>query len=786
MVILDKKLVRNFKAMWSQALAIALVISAGTASLILAGGSYRSLLETRDIYYERYRFAHVFADVRRAPNSLAQRVREIEGVALVETRIKGRALLDIDGLARPANGLLISLPQGKAPEINGVHLRKGRLPDPRRKEEVIVNESFAKAQNFSGGDSFSAIINGKKRRLVIVGIALSPEFVYARQGESMPDPKQYGVIWMNSDFLAASFDMKGAFNSISVKLRRNTSVEGTIDKLDELLEPYGGSGLISRKRQPSHAFIEAMLNVLRTMTFISPPIFLAVAAYLINITLARLITIERIQIGLLKALGFQTRAIVLHYLKLVSIIAVIGILIGFVAGIYLGHWMTAFYSTFYHFPFFVFLTPPDLFIIAALASFSAAVLGTVYAIRNIIDLPPAVAMAPSAPTQYKGTGKFHHVLSSYFSNMMMMIIRHLLRFPLRSGLTLLGVALSIMLLVGSLVFNNAIDRMVDVTYFQMLRASANMQFTKIQPLKVIYEVERLPGVLKVEPRRIVPVSLRHKNLSRRLNVTGLPSDSRLIRLVDRKNRPIAIPEYGLALTEKLAQVLNVGIGGRVEVHSKVGKRRTMEIPVSAILQGYIGMFAFIDLGRLNELLGDGAGINAVDIDIDEGEKLALFEKVKQLPSIANISSVQDTIGNFRKTLARNILVMAAIFVALSVTIDIGVIYNSARIHLSERGRELASLRVIGFTQREVARILLGEFAIIVALAIPLGCVLGKYYTSYLLGSMENEIYRIPVYVDTQIYVYASMIAVGAAIASSFLVSRLLVTMDIVEMLKSRE
>ena len=785
MSVLDKKLVRNFKSIWSQALAIALVISAGTASLILAAGSYRSLHETRELYYERYRFAHVFANARRAPESLARQVRQLDGVTSVETRITGRALLDIAGQVRPVNGLLLSLPGSNAPEINSVHLRVGRLPDPKRRDEVIVNESFAKAQKFKIGDDFSAIINGKKQTLIVVGTALSPEFVYARQGNSMPDPRQYGVIWMNSDFLAQSFDMKSAFNSISLKLRRDASVEGVIDALDGLLAPYGGSGIISRKHQSSHAFIEAMLNVLRTMTFISPPIFLAVAAYLINITLARLITIERVQIGLLKALGFRPFTIVMHYIKLISIITTFGVLLGFGTGIYLGHWMTAFYSNFYHFPFFIFLTPPDLFIIAALSSFGAAVLGTVYAIRSIIDLPPAVAMAPSAPTQYGNSGG-PSAFSSHFSQTNMMIFRHLIRFPVRSALTLIGVALSIMLLIGSLVFSGAIDRMVDVTYFKMLRASVNLQFTKPQPLKVLYEVERLPGVLSAEARRVVPATLRHENISRRINVTGLPKNSKLIQLIDTNGRYVAVPDHGVALTDKLAEILGVSQGDIIDVQSMTGKRRVLNVPVSAVLQGYMGLFAFMELDNLNQALGDGASINGVDIDIDENQKLALFEKVKTLPSVANIASLQDTIIRFRQTLARNILVMAGIFVALSVTIDVGVIYNSARIHLSERGRELASLRVLGFTQSEVAKILLGEFAIIVAFAIPLGCVLGTYYTSYLLGSMGNEIYRIPVFVDARIYVYASLIAVFAAILSSFFVRKLLVRMDIVEALKSRE
>ena len=351
MSALDIKLFRDVRRLWAQVLAIALVISGGVATLVLAVGSHRSLEETRIAYYERYAFADVFAQVKRAPKALIAQIAQIPGVAAVDARIAKLALLDIPGFAAPANGQFVSLPDIGEPALNRLYLREGRLPEPGHADEVVVNDSFATAHGFGPGARFSAILNGKKRELVIVGTVLSPEFIYTvGPGDLMPDDRRYAIVWMSEKALASVYDLDGAFSSISVKLQRNASEREVMSRLDALLDGYGGQAAYGRKDQTSHAWLDHELDMLENMSRTLPPIFLLVSAFLVNLTLSRLVALEREQIGLMKALGYRDGSIVLHYLKFVAFIVLIGVLIGSIVGTWLGFRITALFGDFYRAP----------------------------------------------------------------------------------------------------------------------------------------------------------------------------------------------------------------------------------------------------------------------------------------------------------------------------------------------------------------------------------------------------------------------------------------------------
>ena len=440
---LDKKLFRDLVRVWGQAIAIALVFGAGVATLVLASGAYKSLQETQTAYYERYRFANIFATARRVPAHVADRIALIPGVLAAQKRIQSTALLDIKGMSQPATGLIISLPRFGQPLVNTLYLREGRLPDPLHDVEIVVNESFAKAHALRPGSKLTAILNGRKKSLRIVGVALSPEFVYALgPGDFVPDNRRFAIIWMGETAAEAAFDLKGAFNSVAIKLMRNVRPERVLDQLDGLLADYGGRGGYLRKDQQSHAFIDAELQQLRAMSRVVPPIFLAVAAFMINTTLARLVAMERQQIGLLKALGYSNFSVALHYLKFVSVIAVLGIAIGMVAGVWLGRGLTRLYGEFYHFPFLVFTNSSDVFVIAGVVGIVSAWFGAGQAIVSVLALLPAAAMSPPRPTLYRRSLGKHAGWTAGMSQLSMMIVRHLIRFPIRASLTILGISAS--------------------------------------------------------------------------------------------------------------------------------------------------------------------------------------------------------------------------------------------------------------------------------------------------------------------------------------------------------
>jgi putative ABC transport system permease protein len=583
---LDCKLLRDIRRLWAQALAIALVIGGGVATMMFAVGSYRSLDETRTAYYERNRFADVFAVVTRAPKSLVDQVAEIPGVAAVEARIAKAALLDIPNYLEPATAQVISLPDIGEPKLNRLYMRLGRTPTPGRPDEVVVNDTFARAHGFEPGSRFSAILNGRKRELVIVGTALSPEFIYTvGPGDIMPDDRRFAIIWMSEKALAGAYNLEGAFSSISVKLLRNASEREVMTRLDALLDRYGGRAAYGRKDQTSHAWIDHELDMLSNMSRTLTPIFLLVSAFLVNLTLSRLVALEREQIGLMKALGYANGAVVLHYVKFVVVIVAVGVIIGSAVGTWLGVFITRFLGDYFHFPFLVFAKSPDLYVVAAVLSLAAALIGAIRALRDVVRLAPAVAMQPPAPP------RFHKLLPASFSldrivsQPIIMMLRNVTRHPVRAAFTVFGMAAATAILVVSLFVRDTMESLIDVTYFMADRQDATVSFAEKRQRDVVLQIQRLPGVLAAEPYREVPVRIRNGSIERRIIISGRPRDADLNRIIDVDLRPVVLPETGLAISGMLAQILGVGVGESVEVDLLDGARRNRVVAGDGIDRG---------------------------------------------------------------------------------------------------------------------------------------------------------------------------------------------------------
>lgn len=367
-----------------------------------------------------------------------------------------------------------------------------------------------------------------------------------------------------------------------------------------------------------------------------------------------------------------------------------------------------------------------------------------------------------------------------------MVVRHTLRFPVRSGLTVLGTAASGALLIMSLSTDDATEFMIDVTFFQSNRQDITVAFSDIRPINVADSLRKMPGVLKVEAYRDLSVVLRNGPRSKRMSLQGLPPGRDLQKLLDRDLHPIALPDAGVAVSEKLADILDVHRGEVISVEVTEGRRRQVELPITAILQGYIGLQAFVTLDQLNRIAGDGRVVTAADLMVDTKALPTLYRELKDMPAVAAVMLLRHSLKSFRKTLGQNIDIMMSVFITLAVIITFGVVYNSARIQLSERGRELASLRVLGFTRAEVARILLGEVVLLTALAIPLSWVLGYVFTWVLISGFDTELYRVPFIIDRNTYVFSSLIMCAAAAVSALIVGIRVSRLDLIKVLKTRE
>jgi putative ABC transport system permease protein len=784
---LDRKLFRDLKRLWAQALAIALVVAGGVATLVAAVGSLRSLDETRVAYYERYQFADVFAPMRRAPKSLIDRISEIPGVAAVDARIAKLAMLDVPGVREPATGQFISLPADEQPRLNRLHMQTGRLPDPQTPDEVVVSDGFAKAHAFTPGSHLSAILKGRKRDLVIVGTALSPEFIYATgPGDRMPDERRFAIVWMSEKALASAYNLDGAFSWVSLKLLRDASEPEVIRRLDALIDPYGGQAAFGRRDQYSHAYIEHGLDMLRNMSRTLPPIFLLVAAFLINLTLGRIVALEREQIGLFKALGYGKPAIAWHYIKFVVAVTVIGAIIGSAAGTWLGTYITQLYRDIVHFPFVVFVHSADLHVVAALLALVAAIMGALRALKEVVSLPPAVAMQPPAPPRFRRLLPAIFSISSVLSQPIVMMLRNITAHPVRAVFTTLGIALGTAILIASLFLTGTMEELINVTYFMADRQDATLTFVEKRRANVVEAVSHLPGVLAAEPYREVPVRIRHGALERRVMISGRPRDADLSRVIDVSLHPVALPENGLAISSWLAQLIGVRAGDFVEVDLLEGQHRTETLPVTALVEDYFGIQGMMDAQALARLMREAPVVNSVNVSFDADKRDELYDAIKKLPSVGGTALQRLSLTNFREAMAVIVNAMANIYTGLAIVIAFGVVYNSARISLSERARELASLRVLGFTRGEVLFILLLELMLLALIAQPPGWLLGYGLAWTLKTKMAADVMRAPLIVNNSTYALATAVVLGAAVISALVVRGRINRLDLVAVLKTRD
>jgi putative ABC transport system permease protein len=785
---LDRKLLRELAKMKGQVIAVSLVMACGLTMMIMTRSLILTLENTRAAYYQEFSMADLFARVKRAPLSMIDRLKAIPGVATVETRVVVDVTLDLPGLAAPATGHMISLPEdGGEQPLNRVMLRKGRFPRPDERREVVLGESFAVANQLQPGDTLVAVINGRKETLNICGIGLSPEFVFeARAGETLPDHKRFSVIWMNYRALAVAYDMDGAFNDVCVDLAPNATAATVIAEMDRILAPYGAAGAFQRKEQASAQRLDDEIRVLYSLSFIYPLVFLSVAAFMVNAVLARIVRLQREQIAQLKAQGYTSRQIGIHYLKFVMVIGIIGTVIGGIGGFLLGKQLVSLYTLFFRFPTLDFQFDTQALWIALIISIGASVLGVLTVVRQAVHLPPAEAMRPEPPARFTPSVLERIGLSQLFSPTFRMALRNIERRPWQSFFTSCGLALATGLMVLPGAMSDSIDHLLTFQWNSAQRQDVIVFLTEPTSAKGFHNLKQLPGVSVAEPIRSVGARLKFSQHMRKLSITGVPRGADLNRLLDDQERPIEMPEEGLLMSSKLAEILGARIGDEVQVEMLEGRRAVVNVPIRGLVTDFAGVAAYMDIVALQRILKEGDTVNGAYLSVDHLHWDAFMQTIKETPRIAVTMVKQDQLAAFRDTTGKSIGILRTMYFILAVIVSFGVVYNSARIALSERSRELATLRVVGFSLPEVRTVLLGELSILVLLALPAGLLFGRGLALMIMSSFSTETVRLPILINSSTYSIAVIVVLTAAVASFALVSRMLAKLDLVGVLKARD
>ncbi len=784
---LDLKLLRDLGTMKGQVIAVALVMACGLGVMVMARSLVVSLEGTLERYYREHRFAEVFVSLKRAPNALRSRLGQIDGVAAVETRVSGGLILDLPGMKEPADGMIYSLPDDRPQTLHVLALRRGRLPEVGRPNEVVVGEAFAKAHGFEPGHELEATIYGARERLHIVGVALSPEFVYeTRPGDTMPDHRRFGVFWMNERELAKALDLDGAFNNVVLDVAPGASRRAVMAALDALLEPYGGQVAFDRSDHPSAKQLQDDITVLRGFAVAFPTLFLSIAVFMTSAALTRLIRLQREQIAQLKAFGYSSWAVGVHYLKFALVIVGLGAAGGVALGLWMGFGMTMLYLKFFLFPSLPF--QPDWLglTLGCLAAAAVSVLGVSGAVWQAVKLPPAEAMRPEPPAEFQRSLLERSGLHRLASPAMRMALRNLERKPWQALFTMLGLSLAtaIPIIPGSM--RDGIAHLMDFQWTQAQRQDATVSLIEPGSAAAWSALHHLPGVMTSEVFRSVSARLRHGHLQRRVAVTGLPREARLNRLLDAQGRVVVMPLDGLLLSEKLAEVLHVKAGDTLRIDVQEGRRPVFDAVVAGTITDFSGVGAYMDIDALRRLMREGGTVSGAHLAIDPARWDDFYASVKEAPRIGALMITGMARESFHETTGEMMGTVQAIYLGFAVVVAFGVVYNGARIALSERSRDLATLRVVGFQPREVAAVLIGELALLTLLALPLGLYFGGLMAGFMVEISSTETVRLPLIVTSRTYVISVLVILISSLLSFAVVSRRIHNLDLLSVLKARD
>jgi len=786
---LDRKLFRNLRELRGQMIAIVLIVACGVASFVTVLTAYKGLNSSRAGYYTDYRMADLFAPVKRAPSSVARDLETIPGVRRVATRIVFDVTLDVDGLRLPVSGRVISVPDRREPILNDLHMRTGNWFEGDGTREVIVGDRFAKIHGLGVGDSLRVIMNNRKESLRIVGTAISPEFVYLIRGagEILPDARHFTVLWMSETFTEAVFDFKDACNDVVATLEREARLDDVIDAFDRRLDRYGAIGAYGLKDQASNRFLNDEIEGLKGSATMVPSIFLGVAAFVLNMLMRRLVQTHRTQVGLMRALGYSAWDVAWHYAKLALLIGVLGAALGTGVGLWLARGMAGEYQSFYSFPVLVFHTDFAVVAIGVSVSLLFALLGALGAIRTVLRLDPAEAMRPEAPRVYRRTlAESIPLLWRQLGFAGRMIVRNIARTKVRAAVTMGGVALAASIMFLALFSADAVDELMDFQFRLVERQDIRVTFHLDRGRAALYELRRLDGVRSVEPELGVAVRFENGHRKRRSAISGLAPDHRLTVLLDRRKRKVPLPADGLLLSSKLAELMGVRVGDELDVHVLTGRKQQFRAPVAAVVQEYLGAFAYADIRRLSRWVDEELAMTSAVLKVDPQRSAQLGRELKELPAVAAVSVKARTLENFKATLATSQAIMNLTLTIFAGVITFGVVYNAARISLSERQRELGSMRVLGFTHGEVSQVLIGENLLLTIAALPAGLALGIGFSWLLSVVYDTDLFRFPFIVRPDSMLYTALTVLGFTLLANLAVRRRIRGLDFVEVLKARE
>ncbi|HEX4923787.1 MAG TPA: ABC transporter permease [Bdellovibrionales bacterium] len=784
---LNRKLVRDLKALRTQTVTIALLVICGVSLLVSAWSAYDSLKTARSHYYSEYGFADLFADLKRAPRRAADELKRVPGVEVVEDRIVTEGLVKMPNQPEPAVGRFISVPSGEQPLLNRLHLRAGRLPVNGSQIEVVVHEGFAQAQKLKIGDSFHVLLQGQNRKLNVAGIAISPEYVYALSPSApLPDDTHFGIFWVSRRALEEMTGMSGSFNNVVAKLEPAASIARIKSEADRILKPYGNLGAYGRDRQLSAMFVEDEIRQQRASSIFSPAIFLTIAAFLVHIISSRLISLHRPQIATMKALGYSSSKVFTHYLKLIVVMMAIGALPGIALGGLLGIYFTNLYRYYFRFPELSFSLDMNAALIGIAAGIIPGILGALTSLAAAARLRPAEAMRPPSPPAFHANLLDNIGLIKNATAQSKLIWRNLFFRPARLALVVLGISAAVAVVVASAAWGDMINYLIETQFQRIQREDVAITFLSPQKQGGLRELANMEGVIAVEGYRNVPARIRFLNHKRELGLMGWPESAQMRQRLDSEFQTIPLPDHGLLLSRFFQKKWDMRPGQLVDIEILEGAQRTIQVSVTGFTDDLIGISASMKIEELWRILQEEESYNMAALKADPNRMSELYVRLQELPKVGSVSIRRALYKGLETTFGEMIRASTLVLILFALVIAVGIVYNSVRVSFSERAWEMASLRVLGFDKSSVFGMLLSEVGVQVLFAAVPGCLLGFYLVHLSVKLIHMETFGFPVVIKGATYAEAVLVVLVALAISSWAVYRMISRLSLAEALKARE
>jgi len=789
--VLNRKLLRELRTSRSLLLAITSIIAVGVMCFVYMRSAYHNLSLAKWRYYTQCRMADFWVEVKKAPLAELEAVGRMPGVVAVRPRIAMFATVDLDRVVAPLNGLVLSLPDRRAPIINDIVLKRGGYFTQRRDNEVIVNDAFARHHDIFPGQWLHLILNNRRQELFVVGTAISSEFVYlVSPGSISPDPEHFGVFYLKKSYAEDVFDFAGAANQVVGQLAPATQQhpDEVLHRIETLLAPYGVFTTTPQHNQTSNRFLSDEIRGLGVFANIMPFIFMAVAALVLNMLMVRLIDQQRVTIGTLKAIGYTDRQIFWHFGKYGLALGSIGGLVGLALGFAMAEFVTSLYRMFYEFPDLANRIYPGTYLGGLGISLACAVVGSLHGGRAALRLNPAEAMRPRPPAQ-GGAIWVEHVdwLWRRLSFGWRLVLRNVFRHRLRAAVGVFAASMGAALLVTGFMLAGALNYLIDFQFDLIMRSDIDLTFDDERGVGALLEAQQLPGVDHAEPMLDVSCTFINGPYRRRGGITGLLPNARLTIPRDRQGRAVRVPSTGLAMSRKLAEILHATQGRPIVVLPVKGRREPIEMQIAEITDSYVGMSVYADLGYLSSRVGEEFAMTGVQLALDrsgsrEGE---LYRQLKRLPALRAVNARSNVVRNLRMVVETQRIFIGFLVIFAGV-IFFSSLLNSSLIGLAERRREVATLRVLGYTAWQVGGLFLRESMLLNFLGTMLGLPLG-YLLAVVMSILYNtEMFRFPLVSPPSVWVTTVLLAIVFALAAHVIVQRSIHQLDWLDASKTRE